>query len=116
MARNKYNARKITRNGSEIDSKAEGKRYQELKLLERAGEISDLRCHPRFRLIDGQDHNGAHYYPCNYTADFQYTENGKTIVEDVKSKATQTTAFMIRLKIWLTLHDEDLYEFRIVKG
>lgn len=115
MTRNKYNAKRTTIDGIRFDSQAEGNRYLVLKSRQQAGEISDLKCHPRFRLIDGQDHNGKHYYPANYKADFQYQEGGKTIVEDVKSKATKTTAFMLRLKIWLTLHDENEWEFRIVE-
>jgi hypothetical protein len=116
MTRNKYNARKVTIDGIQFDSQAEARRYGELKLLERAGEISDLQCHPRFRLLDGMDWNGKHYRAVNFAPDFQYQENGKAVVEDVKGgKATQTGAFKLRMKLWINQHDPDKWEFRIVE-
>lgn len=39
---NKYNNRKTTVDGIKFDSIREAERYQELKLLEEAGEISHL--------------------------------------------------------------------------
>lgn len=66
--------------GVVFDSKAEMKRYAELKLLERAGEITDLRRQVKFPLvIDGRPvlirsdgfPNGR---ACSYKADFAYRE------------------------------------------
>ena len=112
---NKYNARKVTIDGIKFDSKAEARRYGELKLLVQAGEITDLECHPRFRLLDGVTWNGKRYRPVNYTADFQYREGDKTVVEDVKSRATKTTAFVLRMKLWVSQHDPDEWDFRVVE-
>lgn len=57
-------------------SKAEARRGEELALLERAGEISNLEYQPVFKLFDRPK--------ITYTADFRYTENGREVVEDVK--------------------------------
>jgi len=50
-AANKFGAKAVVLDGIRFDSQAEAKRYVELKLLERAGEIEDLRWHPRYELI-----------------------------------------------------------------
>lgn len=112
----KYHNKKVTIDGIEFDSKAEGKRYQELKLLERAGEIEDLKIHPKFRLLHGRDWNGVHYRQVNYYADFKYVdcESGKYIIEDVKGM--ETAVFRLKLKMLVSRLDESEFEFRIVKG
>jgi len=50
----KYNSRKIERDGMVFDSVKEYRRYTELSLLEKAGEISDLQRQVKFRLIPPQ--------------------------------------------------------------
>ncbi len=76
-------------------STKEGKRYQELKLLEKAGEITHLRLQTRFPItIDGQ-------LVCTYVADFTYRENGKSIVEDVKGR--RLPMYQLKKKLlWIT--------------
>lgn len=112
----KYHNKKVTIDGIKFDSKAEGKRYQELKLLERAGEITCLQVHPMFRLLDGHDWNGVHYRPVSYYADFSYYEHesGKVVIEDVKG--VETAVFRLKLKMLVSRLDESEFEFRIVKG
>ena len=46
----KYNAKRVKRDGYTFDSKAEAKRYWELKQLEKAQEIAFLEVHPKFIL------------------------------------------------------------------
>ena len=58
MARNKYGARKTVIDGITFDSKREAIRYQELKLLERAGEIKDLELQPKYILQPKYCKNG----------------------------------------------------------
>lgn len=105
---NKFNAKKITVDGKTFDSKKEASRYSELKLLERAGQISDLDTQVTFCLIPKQvDDNGRVVErACTYKADFVYTENGKRVVEDVKgfkhSNAYQL--FAIKRKLMLFTH------------
>ena len=47
----KYRSQKATYNGITFDSKRERDRYIDLLLLERAGEISELRLQVPFELI-----------------------------------------------------------------
>jgi hypothetical protein len=73
-------------------SQRECRRYGELKLLEKAGEISGLECQPSFVLW-------AQRYPCQlvnmpvivakYIADFRYyRRDGELVIEDVKGVRT----------------------------
>jgi len=114
----KYNATKVTIDGHTFDSKHEANRYLELKLLERAGTIADLRMQVEYELIPNQwdieeryGKNGRRLKPkevllerkCCYVADFVYTDNrtGETVVEDTKSKATRTPEYIIKRKLML---------------
>ena len=82
----KFHAKKTTVDGIVFDSKREAARYQELKLMERAGAIHDLKRQVRYELIPAFDCDGKHYRPTAYIADFVYTDakTGKEVVEDVK--------------------------------
>lgn len=51
---NKYNAKKAEIDGITFDSKKEARRYAELKLLLRGGEIRDLRLQVEYELIPKQ--------------------------------------------------------------
>ena len=92
----KYKAKKASVDGIEFDSRKEANRYCELKLLQRAGKIQNLELQKAFELIPAQ----REAYTIGkrggiikgkviekavfYRADFVYTENGETVVEDVK--------------------------------
>lgn len=96
---NKYHARKTTIDGITFDSRAEAARYTELKLLERAGEITSLVLQPEFELIPGYTKNGRKVRSVKYIADFMYTDrNGKTVIEDVKG--VRTKEFLLKKKIF----------------
>ena len=47
----KVNARKVEDDGIAFDSATEHERYCELRMLQRAGEISKLQAHPEFVFI-----------------------------------------------------------------
>ena len=94
----KYNNRKITIDGHTFDSTLEANRYCQLKLLQRAGEISNLQLQVPFTLQESFKKNGKTYRPIIYMADFVYTEKGKTIVEDTKGIETET--FKIKQKLF----------------
>ncbi len=115
---NKYHAVKVRQDGHTFDSRAEYRRYCELLLLQRAGAITDLQVHPTFTLLDSETWNGKRYGKVTFTPDFQYIENGKIIVEDVKGgKATQTRDFKLRLRLWILNHpEEDQWDFRVVEA
>ena len=51
MAYNKYRNIKTEVDGIKFDSKREAQRYQELKLLEKGGVISNLELQPKFELL-----------------------------------------------------------------
>lgn len=95
----KYNSEKTERDGVVFDSKREAERYDELKLLQRAGEISELQRQVPFILQEGFRKNGYKFSPLKYVADFVYKDkNGKTVVEDVKGFATDV--YRIKRKIF----------------
>lgn len=94
-----------------FDSVRESQRYKELKLLERAGTITDLELQPRFLLQDSFKKNGRTFKKIEYVADFQYIENGKTIVEDVKG--LQTDVFKLKHKIFEKVYPD--LELKIIK-
>lgn len=98
----KYGNRKITVDGITFDSQKEAVRYQELLLLQRAGQIFNLQRQVPFVLIPKQERNGKVIERAVvYKADFVYTENGEDIVEDVKSEATKTKEYIIKRKLLL---------------
>ena len=92
----KYHAIKTTVNGILFDSKREAHRYYELLLLEKAGEISDLKLQVPYELIPKQKGERA----CIYKADFVYRQNGETIVEDVKGVRTDAYKIKRKLMLW----------------
>lgn len=94
----KYNNTKTTVDGIKFDSKREAARYSELKLLERAGKITDLILQPRFELIPKYEINGRKVRKMEYIADFQYFENGKTVIED--AKGFKTKEYLIKKKLF----------------
>jgi len=108
---NKYNARKVTIDGYTFDSQREGKRYDELKLLVRAGEITDLRIHPKYKLIPSVMVSGKKKGVRHYVADFEYIENGKVVVEDVKGYITKLADWKMQQFQW----QYPKADFRIVK-
>ena len=94
-----------------FDSTKEAKRYRELKLLEMAGEISNLELQPRFLLQESFKKNGKTYRKIEYVADFKYIEKGKTKVEDVKG--LQTDVFKIKHKLFKKKYPD--LELRIIE-
>lgn len=86
----KYHNTKVTKDDLVFDSKKEMRRWNELLLLRKAGEISNLERQVKFVLIPAQRINGRVVErECSYIADFVYTENGKKVVEDVKGYRTE---------------------------
>lgn len=126
MVKNKYGARKMTApDGQKFDSVKEYHRWGCLKLLERAGEIQDLKRQVKFELIPTQREESTEVYkagpqkglpkpgallekPCTYVADFTYIENGKLVVEDVKGM--KTDAYKIKKKLMLWVHGTRIRE------
>jgi hypothetical protein len=100
------NVRKPVHDGIRFDSKREFLRYMDLKLLEKAGEISELKVHPKYPIIIGgipimvalnqYKPWGRHL---TYEADFSYLHHKvidgepatKPIIEDVKMQSGHRT-------------------------
>lgn len=103
--RNLYGAQKVEIDGIKFDSQAEGKRYVQLKALEKAGEIVDLCIQVEFQILPAQDKFGKKERPVKYVCDFSYRDrNGAHVVEDVKSAPTKTREYIIKRKMLLFFH------------
>lgn len=100
--RSKYNAVKTEIDGFTFDSKKEAARYVELKFYEAANYIEDLELQPRFPCVV----NGKKV--CEYRADFKYTQDGQTIVEDVKGH--KTDVYRIKKKLVEALYGIEIKE------
>jgi hypothetical protein len=92
---NKYRAKSTVVDGIRFHSQLEARRYGELKMLEKAGEIRELELQPKFVLktllttgtVMGAAKALTHQYPVIGTAimDFAYRDKfDDRIVEDVK--------------------------------
>lgn len=110
----KYGSKKVTIDGITFDSKKEAHRYCELKLLLRAGKIKGLELQKPFELIPAQREPSTMTktgkeklgrvieQSVKYVADFVYTENGQTIVED--TKGFRTKDYIIKRKLMLYVY------------
>lgn len=112
---NKFGAVKVVIDGIKFDSTREAKRYEELKLLERAGKIRDLEVQPVYELVKSVKYkNAKRAKPAMiYTADFRYwdIEKGELVVEDVKSVATaKLTDYIMRRHMMLAFHGIEVLE------
>lgn len=108
----KYGNTQVTDAGIKFDSKAEHKRWQYLAMLEKAGEIRDLKLQVPFLLIPAQVRpSGGIERAMNYLADFSYlTREGVQVVEDVKGVATPE--YRIKRKLMLFVHGVEVKEVR----
>ena len=93
----------------EFDSAKEARRFRELDMLLKAGEISDLRCQVPFVLIPAQVRaDGSREQACKYVADFVYMKDGETVVEDVKGYTRANSLpyrlFVVKRKLMLWVH------------
>jgi len=90
----KYGAKRTTVDGIAFASKREAERYQELLLLQRAKQISELELQPPFDLfvanVWGPEPTGLLVKVGRYVADFAYRRNGERVFEDVKGVRTET--------------------------
>ena len=107
----KYQNKKTQIDMYVFDSIAESKRYKELALLEKAGQIKELKLQPKFLLQEGFKKNGKTYRKIEYIADFMYIENGKIIIEDVKGMETE----VFKLKRKLFEYKYPKFELKTIK-
>lgn len=117
--KSKYHSIATCIDGISFDSRKEARRYRELKLLEKAGRISNLEMQVPFELIPAQYEEcdevytkGAHKgerkrgacieKAVTYKADFMYIEDGKIVAED--TKGFKTKDYIIKRKLLLYVH------------
>lgn len=97
----KYHNIPTTIDGIRFDSRKEANRFYQLRLMERAGEISNLRRQVEYELIPAQKTPaGRAVRPVKYVADFVYDDHGKTVVEDVKGVKTPEFKLKSKLMLW----------------
>lgn len=104
--RPKYGNRKVTDSEGRVhDSTKEFRRWQELGLSERSGDIRHLRRQVPFALVVGG------VLVCTYIADFVYEDGAAEICEDVKSPATRKLAvYAIKKKLMKAIYKIDIRE------
>ena len=108
----KYKNTKVVIDGHAFDSKKEGKRYIDLKLLQRAGQIQDLQLQVVFVLVEAVVLDGRKKPAMRYVADFTYMQGGLKIVEDVKSCATRRLpAYRQKKHLMKSVHNIEIQEF-----
>lgn len=99
----KYRNKKAVIDGYTFQSQKEANRYFELKMLQKAGEISGLELQPKFEIAPVTWWNGKKLQARYYIADFQYTENRIIIVEDVKSAITKkNSVYTLKRQLFLS--------------
>lgn len=101
---NKFGARRTQVGGIWFDSAGEARRYGELRLLEKAGVISDLELQVPYPLCV----NGLRV--TLYKADFRYfdREKGVWVVEDVKG--VRTAEYKIKRNLMRAIHGIEILE------
>ena len=120
--RTKYGNRRVSEDGYTFDSIAELAEYRNLRLLELAGEISELEVHPRFELLPQYKDptTGKRERAIYYEADFSFREPfspgdrwSRTVVLDVKGFETAT--WRLKRRLFLNRYRFPTYELRVLK-
>ena len=114
--KSKFHNEPVTVDGIRFDSKNEARRHAFLKLMEKAGEISNLRYHVKFELIPQITREEIVHLKTkdkvvtrveqqarHYEADFVYTivSTGEEVVEDFKGEETDLFRFKAALFFYL---------------
>lgn len=98
----KYKAKPVVIDGIRFHSKKEGRRYRELQLLEKAGEIKNLELQPKYPLEIGGMTIGK------YIGDFRYWEDGNLVVEDCKGM--RLPLYILKKKLLRALYGIEIRE------
>lgn len=102
----KYNNKRLNTQDGWFDSHAEFTRWQELKLLEKAGEIRSLQRQVRFTLIP----KCGRLREIVYIADFVYEKapDWKQVVED--KKGFRSKVYMLKWRLMQFRHGIEILE------
>lgn len=101
----KYNNVRAEVDGEKFDSKKEAARYGQLLLLEKKGEISNLKRQVTYRLeVNNQ-------LICKYVADFVYNIGSSVVVEDTKSIVTRKLrVYLIKKALMKAIYNIEIKE------
>lgn len=113
MSYSKFKAVRTEVDGIKFASKAEARRYVELKDLQEAGKISNLELQPKFPILV----HGIKV--CSYIADFRYHDHeikkdgallGSIVIEDVKGMLTPI--YRLKKKLMLACYNITITEVK----
>ena len=115
------NVNKIWEDGIRFDSKREYLRYLDLRLLEKAGEISELKVHPKYPItiggvdimVSSNQHNKWDRH-LTYEADFSYLTKapfGDRVIEDVKMQSGHRTGIYKLKRALMRAMGNDIKEY-----
>ena len=111
-AKAKYRNKKVQTEEATFASEKEYRRYQELKLLERGGNVRNLRLQVRFELAPACELYGKRSPAIRYFADFTYEEKAgdgwRYVVED--TKGFRTGAYIMKRHLMKTVHGITILE------
>jgi hypothetical protein len=99
----KYHNRKTEVDGIVFDSQKEALYYQELKLLQRAGEVVNIELQPKFELIppyvnDAGNKIRATYYRADFKVEYK---DGHIEIIDIKPSASfKTKEYRLKKKMF----------------
>lgn len=115
----KYGNKKVRIDGILFDSKKEATRYAELKMMEKAGLISELELQKEFELIPAQFEGEGKRRKCieravKYKADFYYFDfdSGRYVCEDVKGYKGGSAYAIFTIKRKMMLY---MWKIRIIE-
>lgn len=108
----KYLNKRTKLDGINFDSEKEAGRYADLMTMQKAGIISNLERQKPFELQPAfYDSKGIKHQPIRYVADFVYTdEQGKQVIEDVKSEGTRKNQLYRMKKKMMLYHGWEIKE------
>lgn len=110
--RPKYGNEKVELEGDTFDSRAEAGRWQQLLMLERAGQIRDLQKQVVFVLAPAVELDGRKKPALRYVADAAYWEGSRYVVEDTKSRATRKNrVYRIKKHLMKTVLGIEIQEY-----
>lgn len=114
MSYQKFGNKPTIVNGIKFASRLESERFQQLRLLEQAGEISGLMLQVEFQILKGwtNPETGERIKSRHYVADFVYHDRstGRFVIED--TKGMETAEFRLKWDYMRSQYPE--YEFRKV--
>lgn len=88
---NKYNAKKVQKAGIWFDSKLESSLHDHLLMLEKAGEIRDIKCQARVKLTEAE---------IVYIPDFSAIDVKTGQLVFYEAKGAETDVWLIKKKLW----------------